>query len=72
MHATGSTPFGDRLKQARRERGFSATSFCKRVGIAQCMLGGYENRGVKPRFDVLIAMAQVLDCSLDWLCGLEN
>lgn len=72
MHAHGSTPFGDRLKRARKERGFSGTAFCKRVGILPCMLGGYENRGVMPRVDVLIAIAQTLGCSLDWLCGLAE
>lgn len=72
MHATGSTPFGDRLKQARRERGMGPDTFASRVGIATSMLTGYENRGRKPRIDTLIAMAQVLDCSLDWLCGLED
>ncbi|NOV24176.1 XRE family transcriptional regulator [Cupriavidus necator] len=72
MHAHGSTPFGERLKQARRERGMDLETFADRVGVAVCMVTGYENRGRVPRLDSLIAMAQVLDCSLDWLCGLEN
>ena len=72
MHRTGSTPFGDRLKRARRERGMGPDTFAARVGIATSMLTGYENRGRQPRLDSLVAMAQVLDCSLDWLCGLED
>ena len=72
MHAHGSTPFGDRLKTARRERGMTATQFAERVGVPICNITAYENRGVKPRFDSLIAIAQVLDCSLDWLCGLSE
>lgn len=72
MHMTGSTPFGDRLKQARKERGMSPDTFAARVGVATCQVTGYENRGRQPRLDTLIAIAQVLDCSLDWLVGLSE
>ncbi|MEM5429387.1 helix-turn-helix transcriptional regulator [Cupriavidus oxalaticus] len=72
MHAHGSTPFGERVKQTRKARGMGLETFAQRVGIAVSQLTGYENRGVLPRLDIAIAMAQTLGCTLDWLVGLSE
>jgi transcriptional regulator with XRE-family HTH domain len=69
--AKGKTSFGDRLKQERLRRGFGLREFADLVGISHTQVTGTENRGVLPRLDTLIAMAEVLDCSLDFLAGLE-
>jgi transcriptional regulator with XRE-family HTH domain len=68
----GATPFGDRLKKERLRRGFGLTEFAERVGCAVSQVTGAENRGVIPRLPIVIAMAQVLDCSIDYLAGLEQ
>jgi ribosome-binding protein aMBF1 (putative translation factor) len=70
--AVPAYPFGARLKQARLERGLSLKDFCERVGVQTSRVTGYENRGMLPRYDHLLRMARELDCSLDWLCGLED
>ncbi|MNW12957.1 helix-turn-helix protein [compost metagenome] len=46
--------------------------FARRTGINRSMLNKYEHGIQKPAMDNLIAMARTLDCSLDWLCGLED
>jgi transcriptional regulator with XRE-family HTH domain len=68
----GSTPFGDRLKKERMRRGFTIQAFADRVGCHHCQITGAENRGVVPHFFTIVAMAQVLECSLDFLAGLED
>ena len=70
--AHGSTPFGERVKQARNAKGMSTTQLAAECGIHYAQVSGWENRNQKPSFYTLIAIAQVLGCSLDWLCGLEN
>jgi transcriptional regulator with XRE-family HTH domain len=68
----GATPFGDRLKKERIRRGFKVQEFADRVGIDVSQVTGIENRGVYPRFDTFVAMAVLLECSLDYLAGLED
>ena len=69
--STGTTPFGERLKQERLMRGFSLTKFAEAVGVSASQISGFENRGIVPCFKTVIAMAEVPDCSLDFLAGLE-
>ena len=33
---------------------------------------GFENRGVIPSLKNAMILAQTLDCSIDYLCGLED
>jgi transcriptional regulator with XRE-family HTH domain len=68
----GSTPFGARLKAERIRRGFQVRAFADLVGCCHTQITGAENRGVMPNFDTIIAIAQVLECSIDWLAGIED
>lgn len=69
----GSTPLGDRLKQERIRRGYKSIKvFAHVVGVSHTQLSGIENRGRVPRVSSLIAICKVLDCSTDWLLGLEE
>lgn len=70
--AHGSTPFGERVKQARKAKGMSPSQLADECGLNRAIVSAWENRGTKPGFYTLISLAQVLGCSLDWLCGLEN
>lgn len=70
--AVGKGTFGQRLKQERIRRGFRLHVFADAVGVNATQITGYENRGVMPTFQSVIAIAQVLDCSIDWLAGLED
>jgi transcriptional regulator with XRE-family HTH domain len=68
----GATPFGDRLKKERMRRGWSLIHFCIAVDASQCTITAIENRGAHPKVPLLIAIATVLECSTDWLLGLEE
>jgi transcriptional regulator with XRE-family HTH domain len=70
--STGSTPLGDRLKQERLRRQFPLHVFCDKVGMSDCSLTAIENRGAMSSVKNLIAICQVLECSTDWLLGLEE
>lgn len=64
--------FAKRLKQARQERGMRMIELADRCGIAFRAFEEYESGRVLPRVDKVIVIAQELDCSTDFLCGLEN
>lgn len=68
----GVGTFGKRLKEERIRRGFGVRQFGDMVGCAHSQITGFENRGVMPRLDTLVSLATVLDCSIDWLVGLED
>ena len=70
--AKGSTPFGDRVKKARKAKRMTTAQLAAECGIHYSHVSAWENRGQKPSFYTLIAIAQSLGCSLDWLCGLED
>lgn len=64
--------FGKRLKEERVRMGFRLCQFSNETGIDETQISGYENRGQLPTFHSLIACAKVLDCSIDYLVGLEE
>lgn len=68
----GTTPFGERVKQARTAKRMSTKELADECGLHYATISGFENRGHKPGFYGLIALAQVLGCSTDYLCGLKE
>lgn len=68
----GHGEFGRRLKEERIRRGFKIEDFAKQVGISVSGVTAAENRGATPSFWHVVAMARVLDCSIDWLAGVDN
>lgn len=64
--------FGERLKQAREERGMTQGQLAYRAGIERANLNRYEHARILPRIDSLILLANELDCTTDYLCGLED
>lgn len=68
----GITLIGDRLKKERKRRGHSLHGFCLLTGMTDCSVTAIENRGAMPSVKNLIIIANVLECSTDWLLGLEE
>ena len=68
----GKGVFGERLKAERIRRNFKVRDFARLLDVHECSLTGWENRGIMPNLKDTIAIAQLLDCSIDWLCGLED
>jgi transcriptional regulator with XRE-family HTH domain len=68
----GFGKFGARLKAERVRRQFQVNEFAHLVGISPGQVTAAENRGVTPNLWTVVAMAQVLACSVDYLVGLED
>lgn len=65
----------DRLRQIRKARNLTQQDIVDRTGISISQYRRYETDGADhsdPSFDVVIKLAKVLECSIDWLAGLSN
>jgi transcriptional regulator with XRE-family HTH domain len=71
-HERGATPLGDRIKQMRLQREFGLYEFARLVGTDSSVIARIENKGAKPQWETAVAIAQVLECSLDWLAGMTT
>ena len=61
--------FGRRLRAAREMRGLSQRELGEKLGVSQSAVAYLE--GVeRPSFENLVKVAQLLDVSADYLCGL--
>jgi transcriptional regulator with XRE-family HTH domain len=63
---------GDRLRQARESHGLTQVEFAKQLGTVQTQIHRYENGKTEPLPEQIVAMAQVLEVSADWLLGLTD
>jgi transcriptional regulator with XRE-family HTH domain len=58
---------GERIKRMRLERGWSQTQLAQKLKIHQKQISGYERSVHVPSTEVLIRVAELFDCSLDYL-----
>lgn len=68
----GTGPFGIRLKAERMRRQMSIRELSSVIGICDSQITAWENRGVFPTLHMAAALATALDCSIDFLMGLED
>jgi transcriptional regulator with XRE-family HTH domain len=61
--------FGERLNQLRKSKNLKAEGLADIVGVKRRIIFMYEKGESKPSFDVLIALAEYFDVSLDYLVG---
>ncbi len=66
------TQFGPRLKRARLEKGWGVRRLAKLSGVDYRTIYRYEDDSISPNIEAAVRLAQTLDCSLDWLCGLDT
>ena len=64
--------FGKRLRAARMARGLTQDKTSEAVGIALRTYQGYEQGERRPSFEILVALADVLDVSTDYLLGRDE
>lgn len=66
--------FADRLKAARTKKNMSQAELAKAIGVATGTISVYENPsgGRYPAFDKTVAIAETLEVSIDWLCGVNE
>ncbi len=61
--------FGERLSQLRKTNNLKAEDLADIVGVKRRIVFMYEKNESKPSFDVLIALADYFNVSLDYLVG---
>jgi|GEM_PF-2996366 len=61
--------FANRLKQARKIAGMTQPQFAQKLGIVLSGVVAYEGGKREPSMSRLIQFADILDVSIDWLCG---
>lgn len=60
-------PLGERLKQLRRELGWSQTDLAAKIGADAGQISRYENGHMTPSAEAVAKLAEVLDVSADYL-----
>lgn len=63
------TIIAERIKQKREELQMTQRDLAKAARAALGAISMYENAQVRPSINTMIRIANVLDVSIDWLCG---
>lgn len=61
--------FGDRLRSVRMYRGITQQTMADRIGVALRTYQQYEQGRTSPSFELLVAIADVLNVPTDYLLG---
>lgn len=68
-----NTIFSQRLREARTAAKLTQAELSKKSGVTAATISAYESsdgkKGKKPSLENALKLAQVLNVSLDWLCG---
>lgn len=64
--------FSENVRNARESEGLSQEKFAERIGVIQQMISKYENGTKLPSISTLADIADVLDCSTDYLLDREK
>ena len=67
MASANRREFGGRLREVRADRSLSMKQLAGRVGVSLTVLGRYERGRVAPGMEVLVALGEALDVSIDYL-----
>lgn len=67
-----SVAFGERLRQARKNAGFTMMQVKDKLYISQGLISRYEHGLVYPPIERVFELANLYGCSIDWLCGLKE
>ena len=61
--------FSERLVLLRKSNGLTQKKLAEEMDLSELAIQNYESQRRKPAFDVLIALADYFDVSLDYLVG---
>lgn len=65
-------PFGARLRDLRKARGFTQAELAEAIGSSQRMIAYYETQGGTPAAPLLLKLARALSVKADELLGLKR
>lgn len=60
---------GDILKELREDKGLSQSDLGDILNVTRQTISGYETGSIEPPFSTLIILADMYNCSLDYLAG---
>lgn len=60
---------GNRLKELRKERGYSQAALGEKLGVGKSMVSMYENGSRNPSFEMLETIADFFNVDMDYLYG---
>lgn len=63
--------FEERLLTTRKNRGMSQEALAEKIGVSRQAVSKWETGEAQPDYAKLIALADALEVSLDYLCGRE-
>ena len=64
--------FVERLRQAMKDRGMSQSELARRIGVRTPTVNQYLCKRKFPMMTTAVRIADALDVSLDWLCGVKE
>ncbi len=64
--------FGTKLKELRKQNGFTQQQLAERIGVTKSVISFYELKERAPSPDILIKLAYVFHVSTDFLLGIER
>lgn len=63
---------GQRLKQARKEKGITQTDAGKELNQVQQAYAKYESGQIQLDYEKIVKLCKLFDCSADYLFGLSD
>jgi len=64
--------FGDRLREARKAKGFTQEALAELIGVAKSTLTGYEKGNREPDMFKIKKLIDILEVDSDYLLGIER
>lgn len=63
---------GERLKELRRKYSFTQRDVAQRLNVSSSVVAGYEQGNRCPSTEILCRLADIYQCTTDFLLGREN
>lgn len=64
--------FGDKLKELRTKKGYTQKQVADILKVGRPTIAGYETKNIFPDYEKLIVLANLFECSTDYLLGRVN
>lgn len=63
---------GERLEEIRKDNGMTQEDLAKLLDVSSATISSYERGEVMPKLANLLKLSEVLNISIDYLCGLVD
>ena len=63
---------GPRIRELRKEFGFSQVDLAVRMEVTKQTISNWENENIQPSIDMLVGLANVFNVTTDYLLGLDD